>query len=35
MAMRDRGIWSQMVGVNRVVNGNEGLRSLETDGWSQ
>ncbi|KAK2186091.1 hypothetical protein NP493_213g01005 [Ridgeia piscesae] len=24
-----------MVGVSRVACGNEGQRSLETDGWSQ
>ena len=35
MAVRDRGVWRQMVGVSRVVSGNERQRSLETDGWSQ
>ena len=35
VAMRDRGIWRQMVGVSRVVSDNEGQRSLKTDGWSQ
>ena len=35
VAMRDRGVWRQMVGVSRVVSGNEGQRSLETGGWSQ
>ncbi|KAK2177509.1 hypothetical protein NP493_594g01028 [Ridgeia piscesae] len=35
MAMRDRGVCRQMVGVSRVVSGNDRQRSLETDGWSQ
>ena len=35
MAMRDRGVYRQVVGVIRVVSGNERQRSLETDGWSQ
>ena len=35
VAIRDRGVWRQMVGVSRVACGNEGQRSLETDGWSQ
>ena len=34
VAMRDRGVWRQMAGVSRVESGNEGQRSLETDGWS-
>ena len=35
VAMRDRGVCRQMVGVSRVACGNERQRSLETDGWSQ
>ena len=35
VAMRDRGVWRQMVGFSRVAFGNEGQRRLETDGWSQ
>ena len=35
MAMRDRGVYRQVVGVSRVVSGNEGQRSLDTGGWSQ
>ena len=35
VAMRDRGVWRQMVGFSGVARGNEGQRSLETDGWSQ
>ena len=35
VAMRDRGIWRQMVGVSRVASGNERQRNLETDDWSQ
>ena len=34
-AMRDRGVWRQMVGVSRVASGNGRQRSLETDGWRQ
>ena len=34
-AIRDTGVWRQMVGVSRVESGNEGQWSLETDGWSQ
>ena len=35
VAMRDRGVWRQMVGVSRVASGSNGQRSLETDGWIQ
>ena len=35
VATRDRGVWRQTVGFCRVACGNEGQRSLETDGWSQ
>ena len=35
VAMRDRGVWRQMVEVSRDACGNEGQRSLETDGRSQ
>ena len=35
VAMSDRGVWKQMVGVSRVACGNERQRSLETDGWIQ
>ena len=31
MAMRHRRVWRQMVGVSRVVNGNERQKSLESD----
>ena len=29
VAMRDRGVWRQMVGFSRVAFGNEGQRRLE------
>ena len=32
VAMRDRGVWRQMVGASRVESDNEKQRSLETDG---
>ena len=35
VAMRDRGVSRQMIGVSRVASGNERQRNLETDGWSQ
>ena len=35
VAMRDRGVWKQMVVVSRVACGNERQRTLETDGWIQ
>ena len=35
VAMRDRGVWRQVVGDSRVACGSERQRSLETDGWSQ
>ena len=35
VAVRDRGVWRQMIGVCRVASGSEGQRSLETDGWIQ
>ena len=35
VAMRDRGVCRQMVGVSKVESGNGGQRRLETDGWSQ
>ena len=33
LAMRDRGVWRQMIGVSRVENVNDGQRSLETWKW--
>ena len=33
VAMRDRGVWRQMVEVSRDAFGNEGQRSREADGW--
>jgi len=35
VAMRDRRVCSEMVRVSRIESGNEGQRSLKTDGWSQ
>ena len=35
VAMRDRGVWRQMVEVSSVVSDNERQRSLERDDWSQ